>query len=90
MNIVDSETIFDIDAKVSGRKDKRNVIYSFVERPYNLYIDKKEIILAQLHACEQLLNYFSDSVEINVINKEIAGLKASLEVLAHYGNNNFE
>lgn len=76
MNI--TETIFSIDAKVSDREDKRNIIYSFVEPPHNLYIDRNEIILAQIHACERLLNYLKDIVDINTINTEIIDLKSSL------------
>ena len=90
MNIIDSETVFNIDTKVSSRKDKRNIIYSFVEQPHNLYIDKKEIILAQLHACERLLKYFKDSVDVGFINKEIADLKTSLAVIERYRDNNAE
>ncbi len=80
MNIEEPETQFIIEAKTCGCKDKRNITYSFIESSHNLCIDRKEILLAQLKACERLLKYAKDKIDLEVIQKEISELKLVLDL----------
>lgn len=84
MNIVNAETPFIIEAKTCSCKNKKNISYSFVESIHNLCVDRKDIILAQIQACERLLKYVKDDIElVKVIDKEISELKLALD-LVHY------
>ncbi|MFL6317859.1 MAG: hypothetical protein ACJ73C_14135 [Nitrososphaeraceae archaeon] len=79
MNIANMEEQLKIVAKTSGCKGKsKKVIYSFVD---GLCIDKKEIISAELQACERLMKYAVDKTDVEIINKEIAELKMALDLL---------
>jgi hypothetical protein len=55
MNGAEKENQFEMEAKTLNHKKKRNIIYSFVDSYHSLCLDKKEIILAQIQACERLL-----------------------------------
>jgi hypothetical protein len=55
MNVAEKENQFEMEAKTLNHKKKRNIIYSFVDSYHSLCLDKKEIILAQIQACERLL-----------------------------------
>ncbi len=57
------------------------VAYSFVDTYHSLCLDKKDIILAQIDACERLLNYITDQTSNNAITREIAELKMPLDLL---------
>ncbi len=83
MNIFGSETILNIDAKIYTDDEKRNIIYSFIEYPYELYIDKKEMILAQIQACERLLKYVKEDEDKTALGKEISYLKLSLDMTTY-------
>lgn len=80
MNILE-ETPFKIEAKTSKFNMKTNIIYSIVESYHNLCIDKKEIVKAQIKACEILSVYTRDKNEISAIDHEITELKLALNVL---------
>ncbi|MFL6460555.1 MAG: hypothetical protein ACJ71J_06355 [Nitrososphaeraceae archaeon] len=82
MNIANMEEQVKIVAKTSGCKGKsKKVIYSFVDDSHGLCIDKKEIISAELQACERLMKYAVDKTDVEIINKEIAELKMALDLL---------
>ncbi len=84
MNIVNSEMPFIIEAKTCGCKNKKNISYSLIESSHNLCIDREEIILAQIQACERLLKYVNGETDVvKVINREIAELKLALDLI-HY------
>ncbi len=84
MNIVNTETPFIIEAKTCGCKNKKNISYSLVDSSHNLCVDRKDIILAQIQACERLLKYVKNDTElVKVIDKEISELKLALD-LVHY------
>ncbi|HXT84879.1 MAG TPA: hypothetical protein VN704_11215 [Verrucomicrobiae bacterium] len=84
MNIVNVEPPFIIEAKTCGCKNKKNISYSLIESSHNLCVDRKEIILAQIQACEKLLNFVKDEIElVKVIKKEIEELKLALDLI-HY------
>jgi hypothetical protein len=80
MNIAQTENPFIIEAKTCGCKNKKNVTYSFIESSHSLCIDKGEIILAQIHACERLLKYVKDKTDLAAIEKEISELKLALDL----------
>ena len=83
MNVVNTETPFIIEAKTCGCK-KRDISYSFIQSSHELCINRKEIILAQIQACERLLKYVNGEIDlVKVINREIAELKLALDLI-HY------
>ena len=66
MNIASTDEPLEIVAKMCCCKDKeKKVIYSFVDNPYGLCIDKKDVIFAELEACERLLKYAQDTGVMN-------------------------
>ncbi len=83
MNITEIGTILKIEAKISGINNKKNIIYSFVEQPFNIYINKREILLAQIEACERLSNYLKNDYEVVILNKEILNLKNALDLMTY-------
>jgi hypothetical protein len=46
-----------------------------------LYINKRDIILAQISACELLYKYTTDSFDKNILKKEISDLKLMLDLI---------
>jgi hypothetical protein len=87
MNITEGETPFNIVAKTCGCNDNDNdntkkVTYTFIDAYHGLYINKKDIISAELQACERLLKDNSaDEIDRRATEKEIAELKFSLYLL---------
>lgn len=82
MNIVKTEQPVFIEAKTSGNKyNKKSISYHFIESSHILCLDKIEIILAQIHACERLLKYTKDKADLTVIEKEILELKFALDLI---------
>lgn len=59
MNIVEMETesTLVIEAKTIGHKRGRNVTYSVENSYHNICVDKRGIVLGQIHACERVLKY---------------------------------
>jgi hypothetical protein len=83
MNIAESENPFVIEAKTCGCKDKRGITYSFIESSHSLCIDRRDIILAQIQACERLLKYLKDVTELAAVEKEIATLKLTQDLMSY-------
>ena len=85
MNILEIESPFKIEAKTSKFNDETNVIYSVAESYHNLCIDKKEIIIEQIKACENLLRFNNNNNNNNsdslALKKEISELKLALNIL---------
>jgi hypothetical protein len=82
MNIANMEEPLKIVAKTCGCKEKpKKVIYSFVDDSHSICIDKKDIISAELEACEGLLKYALDKTDEEIIKKEIAELKMALDLM---------
>jgi hypothetical protein len=81
MNIIVEENPFAIEAKTAGLKKGRNVTYSLVDSYHSTCIDKKEIILRQIQACERLLKYTHDRVDQIILEKEVADLKLILDLI---------
>lgn len=57
MNIIESETPYLVEARTCGCKERgRSVSYHFIESCHSLCLEKGELMLAQIQACERLLN----------------------------------
>ena len=82
MNILEIESPFKIEAKTSKFNDETNVIYLIAESYHNLCIDKKEIIIEQIKACENLLRFTNNNNSDSLaLKKEISELKLALNIL---------
>lgn len=70
-------------AKTCGckEKDRQKITYAFSEEFHSLCMDKTYIIQAEIEACERLLKYAINDSERVVIEKEIAELKAALDLM---------
>ena len=80
MNIGDSGVNHIIVAKTCGCKTSGRVAYSFVDTYHTLCLDRKDIMIAELEACERLLKYADESDRI-ILEKEIADLKLALDLM---------
>jgi hypothetical protein len=83
MNIIETGNLLNIEAKLYGEKNNKNIVYSLIESQHNLCIDKREIILSQIQACERLLIYLKEEYDIIAINNEISALKMSLDFMLY-------
>ncbi|HJY10571.1 MAG TPA: hypothetical protein VJ250_06440 [Nitrososphaeraceae archaeon] len=82
MNISDTEVPLTILAKTCGCKEKnRKVTYAFIDAYHSLCLDKKDIILAEIEACNRLSKYTLDEKDKTVIETELAELKMSLDLM---------
>jgi hypothetical protein len=83
MNIAYSEVPFMVEAKTCGCKEKnmQKVTYSFTDGYHSLCIDKKDIISAELEACERLLKYTADKADREIVEKELTELKMTLDLM---------
>jgi hypothetical protein len=83
MNIAQTENPFVIEAKTCGCKNNKNITYSFIESSHSLCIDRRELILAQIQACERLLKYVKEETDLGIIKKEISELKLAQDLLSY-------
>jgi hypothetical protein len=68
-----------VEAKICGCNTKeKSISYNFAEPIHSLCIEEREIILAQIQACEKLLKNTKDEVEHLVIKNEIVDLTVVL------------
>lgn len=82
MNIAYTEEPFKIVAKTCGCKEKvKKVTYSFIDSYHSLCIDKRDIISAELEACERLLKYTVDNADRETIETEVVELKMALGLM---------
>lgn len=83
MNIVYPEEN-PITARTCGcrEKNRQKVTYAFSQEFHSLCMDKKYIIQAEIEACERLLKYAINDSERIIIEKEIAELKAALDLMS--------
>jgi hypothetical protein len=82
LNISENEVSCQMIAKTCGCTDKRRkVTYSLVDSYHSLCVDKKDIILSEIMACERLLKYTGDGSDMIVLEKEIGELKLALDLL---------
>ena len=75
MNIIERENPIIVEAKTCGcntasnnnnnkNSQKKSITYHFIESAHILCLDKNELILAQIQACERLLKY-SKEYDVN-------------------------
>jgi hypothetical protein len=84
MNIIESETPFLVEARACGCKERgRSISYHFIESSHSLCLEKGEIMLSQIQACERLLKYAKDEEEINILNEEISRLRLALDLVRY-------
>ena len=83
MNIAQTENPFVIEAKTCGCKNKKTITYSFIESSHSLCIDRREIIIAQIQACERLLKYVKEDIDLRLIEKEISELKLTQDLISY-------
>ena len=82
MNISDPESPMTILAKTCGcRERSMKVTYSFIDSYHSLCLDKKDIIYAEIDACQRLTKYTVDEKDKLVIERELAELKMSLDLM---------
>ena len=84
MNISVTEVPLKIVAKMCRCKERKNkkVTYLFTDTYHTLCLDKKDILSAELEACERLLKYAIDESERTAIEKEISELRMALDLLS--------
>jgi hypothetical protein len=81
MNVTDTESPT-ILAKTCCCKEKYlKVTYFFIDSCHSLCLDKKDLIYAEIEACNRLSRYTRDEIDKKVIEKEIAELKMSLDLI---------
>jgi hypothetical protein len=79
MNIITEEYDSLVMAKTCGCKsNRRKVTYSFLNESHSLCLDRKDLIMAQLEACNKLAKYATDEVDRKAVEKEIHDLKMML------------
>jgi hypothetical protein len=83
MNIAQTETSVKVIAKTCccKEKNKKKVTYSVLDSYHSICIDKRDIISAELEACERLLKYAADESDKNTIEREIAQLIMMLDLM---------
>ncbi len=79
MNIAEGEDVL-IEARTCGDKNKR-VAYKFMDGFHSLCLDKRDILLAEIGACEMLMRACRDEVDRMAVEKEIGELKMALDLM---------
>ncbi|HXG07230.1 MAG TPA: hypothetical protein VNI77_07895 [Nitrososphaera sp.] len=79
MNIVNGDDQV-VVARTCGDQKKR-VAYKFADGFHSLCLDKKDILLAEINACETLLRACVDEEDRRAVEKEIAELKMALDLM---------
>lgn len=81
MNIAETEVRSIAIAKTCGCKDSKKIAYTFTDQYHTLCLGKKDIILAEIDACERLLKYAQDDSDRMAVEKEIAELRMALDLM---------
>jgi hypothetical protein len=82
MNVAGSEVDAAIIAKTCGCKERgQRVSYAYTHAYHSLCLDKKDILTAEIQACERLLTHATDESERFVLEKEIVELRMALDLL---------
>lgn len=81
MNIAETEVRSIVIAKTCGCKDTRKIAYTFTDPYHSLCLDKKDVLMAQIDACERLLKYAQDESDRLVAEKELAELRMALDLM---------
>ena len=82
-NIAYTESSSHIEAKTSGCEEIGiKIAYLVVDTYHSLCLDRKDIMLSQIEACERLLKLTNEERDKSAIIKEIAELKMTLDLLS--------
>ena len=81
MNIIELESPLKIEAKTSKYNEETSIKYSIAELQHNFCIDKKEIIMEQIKACQNLSRYNTNKSVSLALEREISELKLALDIL---------
>jgi hypothetical protein len=69
-------------AKTCGcKRSGRKVTYILKEESHSLCLDRKDILTAQLLACEKLIKYATDPADKEAVTKEIVELRLALDLI---------
>lgn len=79
MNIARGEDQL-IEARTCG-DNNRSIAYKFMDGFHNLCIDKKDIIQAEIGACQMLLRACRDNESRKTVEKEIRNLKMAMNLM---------
>ena len=82
MNIASSETLVNMVAKTCGFVEKRKIAYTYSQGYHDLCLDKKDVLSAQLEACERLLKYVTDQKDRTALDQEIKELRMALDLMS--------
>ncbi|WP_148701916.1 hypothetical protein [Candidatus Nitrososphaera evergladensis] len=82
MGIVDIG-VLPLEARTCGGRNKSRVAYILPQTHLMMTVDKKEILLAEIKACESLLLKcgYNSEIEKNAIEQELTELKMVLDLL---------
>lgn len=83
MNIVqnENESSVIIAKTCSSKNAGRKVTYTWVDQTHALCLDKKDIIQAEVEACEKLSKYIRDESDRKTIERELSELRMALDLL---------
>ncbi len=83
MNIDFAEAPSLVIAKLCGCKESRKkVAYSLLNETHGLCLDKKDLLIGQIEACEKLLRYTSDENDNRIaLERETIELKMALDLM---------
>jgi hypothetical protein len=82
VNIDFAEASSLVVAKLCGCKESRRVAYSLINETHGLCLDKKDLIIGQLEACDKLLRYTSDDDDYRIaLEREVRELKMALDLM---------
>ncbi|VFJ13168.1 hypothetical protein [Candidatus Nitrosocosmicus franklandus] len=84
MNITENEIPYIVEAKTSGWKERgKSVSYHFLEPSHSVCMEKSDLMLAQIQACERLLRYAKDEEDINILKEEVTKLRLALDLIRY-------
>ncbi|AFU58961.1 hypothetical protein Ngar_c20290 [Candidatus Nitrososphaera gargensis Ga9.2] len=81
MNVVYPQSDIVIAKTCGCSSGKQRVTYAFSADFHSLCMDKKDLLSAEIAACEKLSKYATAESESEVIAKEIAELKMALDLM---------
>ena len=82
MNIITEEYDSPVVAKTCGcTTNKRKVTYAFLSEYHSLCLDKKDLMAAELEACEKLSKYVNDENDKLAVDREIRELRMALDLM---------
>jgi hypothetical protein len=86
MNIAESDSIL-VEARTCGSagaqggQGARKVAYKFTNAFHSLCLDKRDILLSEIAACEMLLKCTSDESDKLAVEKELSELRMALDLM---------